>query len=210
MNLADATHRASRLRQELLPFCYAVEIAGSIRRQKPEGIKDLELVVVPHWDMRPDPADLFGGEVNTNVLHADWANRPDCSVQWIKPGVAEAIPWQVQDTGKYWRGLLKDGTKLDLFLATETNFGLIYAIRTGPSDFSRLLVTDRARGGYKPGHLQVSDGQLWHGAVTIPAPTESAVFSALGVEWLEPWERGVKTPRLFAPMGGMRPAKATP
>jgi len=46
MQLEEAKKIAEKYVDLLKPFCYRVEIAGSIRREKPE-IKDIEIVVIP-------------------------------------------------------------------------------------------------------------------------------------------------------------------
>lgn len=49
---------ATNLLNDLLPFCERAEIAGSVRRLKPE-VKDIEIVVIPK--MRK-VLDMFGSE----------------------------------------------------------------------------------------------------------------------------------------------------
>ena len=45
MILSEALPIAEKLKAELAPFCSRIEIAGSIRRKKPE-VKDIEIVCV--------------------------------------------------------------------------------------------------------------------------------------------------------------------
>lgn len=54
MKLAEAQAIAERVRAELAPFCVRCEIAGSIRRKRPEP-RDLEIVCVP----KTIPGGLF-------------------------------------------------------------------------------------------------------------------------------------------------------
>lgn len=49
MNLAQASALAGQLVEKLAPFCERIEVAGSVRRRKLEGIKDIELVAIPKW-----------------------------------------------------------------------------------------------------------------------------------------------------------------
>src|SRR5208282_155041 len=99
------------------------QVAGSIRREQPV-VRDLELVVVP----RRGPA---WWETDHLLYQAVMMKDALRRVTWIKPGVPDVVPWAIKPDGKYWRGHLRDGTKLDLFIAAPTNYGLILLIRTG-------------------------------------------------------------------------------
>jgi DNA polymerase/3'-5' exonuclease PolX len=184
MLLPEAKAIAEALLAEIQPFCERVEVAGSIRRCKPE-VKDVEIVAVPLWTEEPDPADLFGEQkVRVNRLFAEWSQS--CGIRWIKTGTPDIVDWHVKPDGKYWRGLLPSGLKLDLFLTEPGNFGLQYVIRTGSADFSRELVTwarDRAGTPAREGWLRDAAGE------PIPTPTELSVFHALGLAWVWPSER---------------------
>ena len=160
------------------PFCVRCEIAGSIRRRK-EEVKDIEIVAVAEWEL--EKYDLFA-EAKVNKLFR-WA--VSCAyVRWIKPGTSEIINWQPQPTGKYWRGLLPSGIKLDLFIADYSNFGLIYAIRTGSAEFTTALVTHAKRVG-----LPCVDGHLTRDGKPLETPEEGDVFDLLGLEHVAPHER---------------------
>lgn len=176
MELGHARKRAAALLDLMRPDILRGEIAGSIRRQKAD-CRDIELVVIPRWEEEADPASLFGEPVRVNRLH-EWATQTG-SVQWIKPGTSEIEPWPPKPEGKYWRGLLSDGTKLDLFIATPENFGLILLIRTGSAEFSKAVVTHALRLG-KP-----CNG----GTLGVPTPEEPDVFRVLGLQWVPPEAR---------------------
>lgn len=192
MELGRARKLAERLRTEMAPFCARVEVAGSIRRGRPE-VKDLELVATPNWGEQPG-ADLFGTPEPVNLLY-QWALGQKASgsdygreLTWIKPGTNEIVPWQPKPDGKYWRAVLAEGIKLDLFLTAAEQFGIIYLIRTGSAEFSQAVVTHAKRIG-KPCH----DGALRESAsivaAAIPTPEESDVFRALGLQSVPPEKR---------------------
>ncbi len=46
MQLDKALEIAEKTKELLAPYCERIEIAGSIRRKKPE-VKDIELVAIP-------------------------------------------------------------------------------------------------------------------------------------------------------------------
>ncbi len=53
---------AAKIRTELEPFCDRIEIAGSIRRKKP-NVKDVEIVAIP----KPYETGLFESGIATIV-----------------------------------------------------------------------------------------------------------------------------------------------
>lgn len=184
MNLQQAEGIAIDLVEQMRPYCHRIEIAGSIRRRSAE-VKDIEIVAVPKWETATDPGDLFGERsVAVNQLHEAFKGR----LRWIKPGTQEIISWPVQPDGKYWRAYLAGveprGIKLDLFLATPENWGLIFLIRTGSADFSREVVTYAKYHG-KP----VVDGRLTMSGVPVETPEEADVFRLLGLRFVEPQQR---------------------
>lgn len=191
MELTKAKDKAEGLAEAMRPYCLRVEIAGSIRRRK-EGVKDIELVAVPKWELAPveeQVRDLFGSPPrapeNFNLLHF-WATKlaRGQGVHWIKPATSEIVTWTPKPDGKYWRAIVGDMIKLDLFLARPENFGLIYLIRTGSAEFSQGVVTHakyNTRYRVMEGNLVTKDGE----SVT-DTPEERGVFELLGLDYVEP------------------------
>ena len=105
MKLDQAQEIAEKVKEELAPHCFRIEIAGSIRRRKSE-VKDIEIVAIP----KPFEVGLFQSGIATVVN------------QWQK--VKGELPC------KYTQRILSEGIKLDLFFAERGNWGLIYAIRS--------------------------------------------------------------------------------
>lgn len=125
MKLEEAQVIAERIKAELAPHCERIEIAGSIRRKKPE-VGDIEIVAIP----KPYDIGLFESGI-TPVVN-----------QWEK--VKGELPC------KYTQRILPEGIKLDLFFAEPDNWGLIYAIRTGNADNSpTMLASEWVSQGYK-------------------------------------------------------------
>lgn len=125
MKYEEAIVIAERTLEELKPHCYRCEIAGSVRRKKPE-VKDIEIVA---W---PKPYD-FG---------------------LLESGIVELVSkWRVvkgRFPCKYTQRILPEGIKLDLFFADKYNWGNTYAIRTGSADYSHyVLATGWVKKGYK-------------------------------------------------------------
>lgn len=186
MNYLIAKHIADELVAGLAPACQRIEVAGSVRRAKPE-VKDIELVCIP----KPGaPRPEFG-------------QKPIAS--WLEHGLLEL------EQGNYLGSRLKDGDKykqivintkglgfitpemfkLDLFIVRPETWGVQFAIRTGPAEFSHKLVTKQEWGGWLPDQMKVEDGLLWDtkNRQVFPTPEEQDFFAAIGVEWLEPKAR---------------------
>jgi DNA polymerase/3'-5' exonuclease PolX len=83
--------------------------------------------------------------------------------------------------GKYWRGLVDEQIKLDLFIAGADNFGIIYVIRTGSAEFTTALVTHAKRIG-----VPSVDGYLTRNGERLATPEERDVFNVLNLEYVEP------------------------
>lgn len=179
-----AKYYADALVEQMRPCCERVEIAGSLRREKPE-VKDIEIVCIPRVVQRESSTGLFGDpHIFTENLLFQWAIGRMHGVYWIKPGTSEIVAWLPKEDGKYWRGLIDGKIKLDLFLATPRNFGAIFLIRTGSADFSQAVVT-RAKQQGKP----CVDGFFTLHGVPIETPEEDDVFRHLGLQYVPPIHR---------------------
>ena len=175
MNYAEALHIAEKLKADLAPYCERVEIAGSIRRRKQTDIKDIEIVCIPkRW---------FSGFGWTETLSESFLD--DAFPSLIKEWGAKCI----KNGGKYKQVELP-WSKLDLFITTPECWGVIFAIRTGPADYSKWLVTPRKWGGALPDRYMVRDGRVWDSdPEALDTPEEDDFFAALELEMPEPWER---------------------
>ena len=116
MNLEKAEIIAQKYLEEIRPFCIKAEIAGSIRRKKPE-VKDIEIVAIR------DPKNISAFK--------DWLDK----LYKIKGDIL----------GKYTQRQLPEGINLDLFFADDDNWGCIFLIRTGPWEFSKRMMGEVTR-----------------------------------------------------------------
>jgi DNA polymerase/3'-5' exonuclease PolX len=185
--LALAEAVAAEARARLAPACERLEVAGSIRRRRPD-VGDVELVAVPR--VTPGRRDLFGdatGEADElhalaeRLLHEGvLAHRPDKNG---RPAFGTKLKRVV------FRGRAGE-LPLDLFAVTgAAQWGVIFTIRTGPGAFSTRLVTQRRYGGGMPEGHRVRDGALWDGERLVETPEEADLFRALGLPWLPPERR---------------------
>lgn len=164
MQLIEGQQRAKQIIEKIQPYCQRIEVAGSVRRLKPE-VGDVEIVAVPK-------AEIEAMRSLRQIVNNDWG-----------PPKKGAFP------SKYTcvRGLLD----IDFWWTTPTKFGLIYFIRTGSDDFvTRALAYWKTitKGGFcRGGQFYKPDG---HGNFTVvETPEELDVFNALDIKWVSPEKR---------------------
>lgn len=161
---------ASDVMRALAGACEEIVIAGGIRRGKPDP-HDVELVLLPRGG-----CDLFGEESDGESAELLHAIKQLLAV----PGVA--MDPHVKRDGPRYKRLLVRRVPVELFIASRVNFGNIVAIRTGDSDFSRLLVTPRRHGGLMPEGMRQTGGRLLRGSELVACRTEGDFFRALGID----------------------------
>lgn len=159
---SEALKIASSVMEQLRPHCIRLEIAGSIRRKK-AMVKDIEIVAIP----KPYSVGLFESGIATVVN------------QWEK--VKGELPC------KYTQRILPEGIKLDLFFAEKENWGLIFAIRTGPADYSHKVL---ANGWVQRGFKSVG-GFLFRNEEKYEMREEIDLFKILRLPYLEPEDRNL-------------------
>lgn len=168
MELLRAKSIAEHWVERLVPYCDRVRVAGSIRRKRPE-VGDIEIVCIPGTIIVPD------GMFDTKRIR--------------NPGFAEVLKGAVllkgdPLAGKYMQFDLPQGIKLDLFTATSENFGFIYAIRTGSSEYSQFLAKRWVSLGYNG-----VGGNLCRRGVPVSTPTEKSFFDLLELNVVPPAKR---------------------
>jgi DNA polymerase/3'-5' exonuclease PolX len=177
MKLEEAKKIAEKYLDLLKPYCWRIEIAGSIRREKPE-VKDIEIVVLlSEFDSDFDsvdhqiPRDLVGFCYEVNKLKK------------VKG----------EPTGKYTQRILPEGINLDLFMANERNWGLIFAIRTGSAEFShKVLANGWVRAGYKSVNGMLRQNISPYKEI-VDVREEQDLFDLIGVPYIEPNQRNLKS-----------------
>lgn len=176
MELTQAFNIANKIKSDISSCVDRVEIAGSIRRQKPE-VKDVEIVcMVNDYDRLFDSLSVHG--------------------RFIKPSVPDVIDWQFKPGAKYVRMLLHEGVKLDLFVASPENWGCLYMMRTGGA----VGKDGNSFNGFVPGMFarwkKLSDGGKMIGCLPtrpdgsyVACPEEQDFFDLLGMNFVPPEER---------------------
>ena len=174
MELNAAKDIANSIVQAIEPACHRAHVAGSIRRLKPE-VKDIEIVaIVNDYGLLYEKLAQFG--------------------RFIKPGVPDVVDWPTKPGAKYVRMLLHGSIKLDLFVASQENFGALFAMRTGSG------VSSNGLPGFVPGLFSAWKKKSGGGrmvncmpttpeGISIPVPEEEDFFQLCGVEWIPPENR---------------------
>lgn len=178
---------AERIMETLAPACLKIEIAGSIRREKPD-CKDVEIVAVGR-----------GAELLT------------LTDQLLTEGV---IQHRLDKNGrKAWgtkyRRCMWLGTPLDLFMPPGPEFGYTMTLRTGDADFSHALVVPRGSFGFNkatgnkvPGLLptdtMLKTNILYRGGGALDTSTEALLFEAYRLPFVPPAARNLETVRRLA------------
>jgi DNA polymerase/3'-5' exonuclease PolX len=111
IELATASRLADSIYKLISPAMDRVQVAGSVRRQKPV-VGDIELV------------GIVADENKLVKLLREVG-------QTIKPGVPGVVPWTPKPGARYIRVRLDEGMNLDLFLANPDNWGGLFMMRTG-------------------------------------------------------------------------------
>lgn len=164
LDLQSATDKAVKVVEFLSPFCERIEIAGSIRRRRPQP-GDIDLVI------QPLPGKL----------------------RYIKDRVMSWKP-QILEDGQINFLVMVKGIQIDIFFADEpgkdlfaepSNFGSLLLCRTGSKEFNVWLCNQAKRKGL---HWNPYRGVVEKGKI-IASHTEKAVFKALGLDFIKPEDR---------------------
>jgi len=189
---------------KLLPWCEVLNVAGSIRRGKPE-VGGIEIICVPKR-VKSGAVDLWGQDDRKEVVHPDFV-KVVMSLGQVLSGKPD---------GRYMKIMVKNtyaGAKeiqLDLFMPQRNDYYRQYAIRTGSADYTQKVI---AAGWRKKGWVgcngdlrlesecegtQGADGKMkWKCIVknpTLPPAwgSEEEFFQWIGVPFLPPSARYVQ------------------
>lgn len=203
MNHKNALFIALWLINELNDGCERIEIAGSIRRGKPE-VKDIEIVAIPI--LKP-PRPEFGQK----VIHKTPLDKKlyeleetDGMLKRVKGG-DKFKQFEIKRLTEFGLDEPLNPFKLDLFLVTPpAQWGVQMVIWTGPNkdinNFSQWMVTEKKKGGALPDGYIVKDGVVGekifvnsYGKMDrkgeIGMPEEEDFFRFCGLNWIEPSKR---------------------
>lgn len=165
---AKARKWADQLCERLLPACQRIEIAGSVRREKPE-CGDLEIVVIPD-------GQAF------NQLLAKWLDEK--RITHISPKQR----WGEKQKSFTFTTNVGSTVQVDIFICTPYTWGVNFMLRTGSADFSRRMVTPRGdyRKGLMPEQYHFEEARVWLGGTALDTPEEDDIFKLWGIDYILP------------------------
>jgi DNA polymerase/3'-5' exonuclease PolX len=162
LDLQPATALANEIQSAVMAQCERIEVAGSIRRQRPK-VHDVDFVVVAKSD-----ADWQRINETLKRLKA----KSNCSGKQL---IKTYVPFQ--------NGLFQ----VDFYRAKHSTFGIHLLIRTGSALHNCWLAGHAISKGMR---LKYSEGLIKDG-VPIAGEDESGVFTALGLPCPSPAEREI-------------------
>lgn len=162
LNHIEAEKLANNIKAAVEAFCDKIEIAGSIRRQKPK-VHDIDFVAVTKKD-----AEWQKINEKLKQLKA----KPNCSGDRV---IKAFVPCQ--------SGLFQ----VDFYRAKPSTFGIHLLARTGSADHNMWLAGFAHSKGLG---LKYSEGLIKDGNA-IAGESEKGVFEALGLPCPSPAEREI-------------------
>lgn len=179
--LSKASEIAGEIVGVLKAYCDRIEVAGSIRRKKPD-VGDIELVIKPKMILNPQSV-LIGEPTMKDFTEAGIKDA-------MTLGYLAIHPKDKKMGSKYKKMWSPKGeVQVDIFIVRPpATWGVIYAIRTGPADFNKRIVTECQSKGIRvrEGTVEKYIDGLWR---RVPTPEEQDFFFALGLPYQAPEER---------------------
>jgi DNA polymerase/3'-5' exonuclease PolX len=171
VELQKAKEIAEELKKLLTPACERITIAGSIRRQKPDP-GDIELLCIPKFNGVIDLLDQrLKWLIGTRVLEYR-LNKRGSIIYGPKNKLLRHVG---------------SGIGVDVFSTTEECWAVSLTVRTG-GEATNKEIASRA----------IERGMRWHAygrgftmddGSELVCHSEEEVFQAVGLRFLEPWER---------------------
>lgn len=205
MDLPLATKYANHIHKWLASHCDRIEIAGSIRRQRPQ-CADVDIVCIPKYKI---DHDLFQTEqARTNLLwqhlvHYVETYKPDYGTTFDSsiPGkdAVPCVPKILQGSQPGGMQMIIDLPKcqLDLWFTDADSFASRFIQRTGSKEHNVWLAERALRYGlaWKPsqGLFRREKGLGGMGAFTerLPSATEADLYAHLGLKFIHPINREI-------------------
>lgn len=170
MELTKAREIAETLKSFLEDSCTRIEIAGSIRRQKPE-VGDIELLCIPKFDAGIDQLDSELQRMFYLGILAFRLNKLGRKVYGPKNKLLVHV---------------ESGIGVDIFSTTEECWPVSLVVRTGGKKTNqRIAMAAIAMGARFNAYGSGFTGRDFE----VVCHSEREVFQAVGLPYLEPWER---------------------
>lgn len=180
--LAEAKAVIGELADILRPYSDRIEIAGSIRRQKPE-VHDAEVVIIP----APDLLAMTDAMIESG------------QAKYALYGETRSKRW-----GTAYRGIVYKGIQCELYMTTVQSWGYLYWLRTGPGDANKFIMRwlgtrhlnapirfQEGSGWYSKNWSYDGKKQKWSAfdRQRLNIHTEEEMFAVLGMKYIVPASR---------------------
>jgi len=187
MKLNPARQLAQRIADTMQLYADSVTIAGAIRRRVAE-IRELDLVVVPKLG---EPDDLFSEHRPNLMLRWADAMADEKRIEWLSTSTWERVPAPIIRGARWWRGwAVAAGIVVNVRLTPPEHYGVALWLATGDREYTRQ-VEDSLRGFHvAEGKLVATSGK------DVPTLSEAEFYEAIGLGFVEPWERRAVDTRL--------------
>lgn len=181
---ADALAVAKELCDLLKPISDKLIVAGSLRRRKAE-VGDVEICYLGKIEPRPDPLDLLGQVIPTNLADEFLGQLLARGVLQRRPNVNGGTAWGERNKLAVH---VASGIPVDFFQTRPEGWWSLVVCRTGSAAHNEKVchaaIARRLRWNPYAGFEDRASGQLLY----IPR-SEPAVFERVGLPWLDPWQR---------------------
>jgi DNA polymerase/3'-5' exonuclease PolX len=128
MRLNEAKQLAKVAGLKLQPFTTRINIAGSIRREKPD-VKDIEIICLPKY-IDGTQTGLFSDVPPVQVISLNFVETVRSLGKVIKG----------KPDGRYMQIELPQRINLDLFMPDPDDYFRQYAVRTGSADYAHKTI----------------------------------------------------------------------
>ena len=162
--LKHARKYAKQIAAEIAPYCHRVEIAGSIRRQRP-FVNDIDLVVIPR--------DMEALKLRC-LQHCTPITRGDAVFSFETKSLVQVDIFTAQPERK------------ELFQVTPSTWGSVLLCRTGSKAHNIYMCQCAAQKGWK---WHTSHGLFNARGELLAGETEESIFSTLGLAFMKPEAR---------------------
>ncbi len=173
MELQKAKAIAEELKSLLEPGCQRIEIAGSIRRQKPE-VGDIELLVIPKYDGMLERVDCLN-EAIVDLMRQEVLGSRRNKLGSLVYGPKNKLMLH-----------LPSGIGVDIFSTTDECWAVSLVVRTGGAETNKRIATAALR---KNWHWHAYGRGFSTPNGEVICHSEREVFEAVGMPYLQPWER---------------------
>lgn len=183
---AKALEVARELTAALRPLCEPDRFifAGSLRRLKPE-VGDIEIVYIPRIEPRPDPDDLLGNVVPTNLFDEQLNAWLKATVIIRRIGPLGGSAWGPSNKLAVHAA---SGIGIDFFAANQRNFWTLLVCRTGSMESNTRVASAAIKLGQTWNMYRGFEDRVTGDLLFVPE-SEEALFAHVRLPYLEPKDR---------------------